>query len=111
MVAYGDGDKPVWATEFGWLIHPPTCCLSRSDWPDRAWQAVSERQQARYVLRAFAYAERNWPWMEAMFLWNLDYSRYPDEVDEICPSCDSMGWYSILNPDGSPRMAYQWLAR
>jgi hypothetical protein len=48
--------------------------------------------------------------MEAMFLWNLDYSRYSPGKDLACQNCESMGWYSILNPDGSPRLAYKWLA-
>jgi hypothetical protein len=109
MVAYGDETKPVWATEFGWLIQPPSCCLTRSDWPARSWQVVSEGKQARYIVRAFDYAETHWPWMDVMFLWNLDYSRYPDAEDETCPNCDSMGWFSILDPDGTPRRAYDWL--
>jgi hypothetical protein len=115
MREYGDEDKPVWATEFGWIIRPPDCCRERDDWPGRYWQVVSEGSQARYIVRAYAHAERYWPWMEAMFLWNLDYSRYPrkprdaSELDEGCPPCDSMGWYSILNRDGSPRQAYELL--
>ena len=109
MVAHGDGDKPVWATEFGWIMRPSLCCRARLDWPGTYWQGVSEKQQAAYTVDAFAYADRRWPWMEAMFLWNLDYSRYPAEIDEGCPYCDSMGWYSILNPDGSPRLAYEML--
>jgi len=111
MVAYGDEDKPVWATEFGWIIRPPPCCRGQSDWPARYWQVVSEETQARYILHAFTYARRYWPWMEAMFLWNLDFSRYTPGSDETCPSCETMGWYSILNPDGSPRLAYSWLAK
>ena len=108
MVEYGDGGKPAWATEFGWLIRPPPCCLSRSDWTSHYWQAVSEGQQARYLLRAYDYVEANWPWMQATFLWNLDWSRY-QPYDEACPNCETMGAYSILNPDGSPRTAYKWL--
>jgi hypothetical protein len=109
MVEHGDAGKPVWATEFGWIIDPPPCCLTRSDWPLRQWQAVSERAQARYIVDAFAYAQDNWPWMEAMFLWNLDYGRYSRGKDKVCPYCESMGWYGILNSDGSPRLAYKWL--
>jgi hypothetical protein len=109
MVEYGDEDKPMWATEFGWLIRPPACCRERRDWPLRYWQVVSEGRQARYIRRAFAYAQEQWPWMEVMFLWNLDYSRYPYKPDPECPYCDSMGAYSILDPDGTPRMAYEWL--
>ena len=108
MVEYGDGDKPAWATEFGWLIRPPPCCLSRSDWYAHHWQAVSEGQQGRYLLRAYEYIESNWPWMEAAFLWNLDWSRYQPR-DEVCPNCETMGAYSILDPDGSPRTAYKWM--
>ena len=110
MLEYGDGQKPVWASEFGWIIRPPTCCRSRLDWPAYYWQVVSEQQQAQYIVCAFAYAQEHWPWMEAMFLWNLDYSRYYPGKDETCLNCESMGWYSILNPDGSPRLAYKWLA-
>ena len=108
MVEYGDGEKPAWATEFGWLIRPPPCCLTRSDWYAHHWQAVSEGQQARYLLRAYDYIEANWPWMEATFLWNLDWSRYQPR-NETCPNCETMGAYGILNPDGSPRTAYKWL--
>lgn len=109
MSEYGDADKPVWATEFGWIIRPPPCCREREDWPTRYWQAVSAGMQARYISRAFAYADANWPWMEVMFLWNLDYSRYPHRSDPRCPNCETMGWYSILAPDGTPRPAYRWL--
>lgn len=109
MAAYGDGDKPVWATEFGWLVRPPICCQSSREWGLVSAQAVTEGQQARYLLRAIDYAEQNWPWMEVMFLWNLDYSRYPPDPAVQCPYCDSMGWYSILRPNGSPRQAYRWL--
>jgi hypothetical protein len=109
MEEFGDVDTPVWATEFGWIVRPPGCCLAREDWPSRVWQAVSERSQAQYLVDAIRYAERNWPWMEVLFVWNLDYSRYPEARDEACPYCDTMGWYSILNPDGSPRLAYEWL--
>jgi len=109
MEEYGDGDKPMWATEFGWIVRPPPCCRTQGDWPARLWQAVAEGRQARYTVRAFAYAEDHWPWMEVMFLWNLDYARYHLGGDETCAHCESMGWYSILNPDGSPRLAYKWL--
>jgi hypothetical protein len=109
MVEYGDARKPVWATEFGWLIRPPACCLRETEWQAWGWQAVTRGQQARYIVRAFDYAKVYWPWMDVMFLWNLDYSRYPEEERALCPNCDSMGWFSILDPDGSPRRSYEWL--
>lgn len=106
MVEAGDADTPVWATEFGWIIRPPACCLSQSDWSVWAWQAVTEGTQGNYLVRAFAYAETYWPWMETMFLWNLDFSRYTPAASKSCPPCETMGWFSILKPDGSPRRAY-----
>ncbi len=108
MVEYGDGDKPVWATEFGWMIRPPPCCLVHGDWYAHAWHTTSEGRQARYLIRAYRYAEDHWPWMQVMFLWNLDWSRYQPRI-EGCGYCASMGYYSILKPDGTPRLAYEWL--
>jgi hypothetical protein len=90
MVEYGDESKPIWATAFGWMIYPPPCCREQGDWPAHGGQTVSERRQAQYIGRAYAYAERHWPWMEAMFLWNLDYSRYPRksrDPSELDPRC------------------------
>jgi hypothetical protein len=109
MVEYGDENKPVWATEFGWLIRPPPCCLAHSDWYAQAWHATTEGRQARYLIRAYRYAGEHWPWMQVMFLWNLDWDRYQPYI-EGCGYCDSMGAYGILDPDGSPRQAYEWLA-
>lgn len=108
MEQNNDGDKPIWATEFGWIISPPSYCLSMSDWPQRAWQAITPEQQADYLVRAIQYAGAHWPWMGVMIIWNLDYSRYPPGESENTPSpeCETMGWYSLLNPDGTPRPAY-----
>lgn len=108
MVEYGDEDKPMWATEFGWLVRLPACCLAHSDWHAHAWYATTESHQGRYLLRAYRYAEEHWPWMQVMFLWNLDWSRYQEPI-KGCGYCESMGTYSILRPDGSTRPAYRWL--
>ncbi len=105
MVAHGDGDKPVWNTEFGWLLdaaeegHPE--CVSYWDSIGFAWQRVSAAQQADYLERAFAYADANWPWMGVMFVSNLDFSTMPWYT-----TCEPMRWFAILHSDGSPRPAY-----
>jgi len=103
MVERGDGDKPIWATEWGWLLDPAEKGVSCS-WPYRDWQRVSEAKQADYLRRAFLYACRHWPWMGLMFVSNLDFSTAPWYKE-----CEPMRWYSILNPDGSPRLAYTYL--
>ena len=65
MLANGDGDKAVFITESGWNDHP------------RWTQAVRPSQRSAYTLRAFEYAERNWPWLEKLCIWAL---RYPADV-------------------------------
>jgi polysaccharide biosynthesis protein PslG len=98
MEQFGAGQKQLWATEFGWLINPQEEGVSCA-WPDLDWQRVSRAQQADYVKRAFAYAQTNWPWMGAMFLWNYDFSRSPLYPDP----CEQMKWFSIVDPSGQPR--------
>ena len=100
MVANGDGDTPIWGTEWGWLIRRPEC---ESQWraEGRWWQVVSEQQQADYLVRAFHYAEAHWPWMGPLFV-NYDYAIAK-------PNCDALSWYGIINADGTHRPAYNAL--
>ncbi|MFN2242844.1 MAG: hypothetical protein ACK2U2_11190 [Anaerolineae bacterium] len=93
MVAEGDGDKMVWATELGWTTDPVG--------EEQQWLRVSEEQQARYLLTAFEQAAREWPWLERIAVWNLS-SRLAVE--------DEMRGYSILSTAGTPKPAYRALA-
>jgi PKD repeat protein len=101
MLAYGDA-SPVWATEFGWVLETG-CNLGEHEWME-----VGEAQQAEYLAAAYAYADENWPWMGAMFLFNLDFGTcYWYE------RCDPMRWYSITyrenpyDPGNSPILPRQ----
>lgn len=100
MEANGDGDTPIWGTEWGWLIRRPEC---ESQWraEGRWWQVVPEQQQADYLVRAFQYAEAHWPWMGPLFV-NYDFARAK-------PNCDAMSWYGIINANGIHRIAYDAL--
>ncbi|HEY75588.1 MAG TPA: hypothetical protein G4O00_05320 [Thermoflexia bacterium] len=104
MVAHGDGDKPVWATEFGWLLDSDErgveCDPEWEAW-GFAWQQVSAQQQADYLVRAFQYADANWDWMGVMVVSNLDFN-----TTGWYATCDPLNWFSILETDGSPRPAY-----
>lgn len=107
MVAHGDGDKPVWGTEFGWLLDSDEEGVEcDGDWEvwGFAWQQVSGQEQADYLVRAFQYADANWPWMGVMVVSNLDFSTVPWYA-----TCDPLRWFSVLRPDGSPRLAYDAL--
>jgi hypothetical protein len=103
MVANGDSDKQIWATEWGWLLREDSC---QSDWlaQGRWWQVVDESTQAEYIQDAFEYAYDNWPWMGPMFLFNLDFS-----LSGWYDDCDAVRYYAIRNPDSTPREAYNML--
>ncbi|MCJ7668182.1 MAG: carboxypeptidase regulatory-like domain-containing protein, partial [Anaerolineae bacterium] len=96
MVAQGDGDKQMWAIEFGWIVDTRNCpgegCSG--PWTGRAWQIVTESQQADYLVRAYDYAYQNWPWMGVMTFFNLDFNIAPWYA-----CCDPIRGYAITgNP-------------
>ncbi len=108
MVAHGLGDKPMWATEFGWIRNPNPdglgWCTLVPDFNDPfGWMLVDELQQADYLSRALAYADAHWPWMQAMFVWNLDWN-------DQGWTCDHVRFFSLRHVDGSATPAYEALA-
>ena len=90
MVAQGLGDKKMWATEFGWIVEPPAHCLADGSWAGRQWQIVTEAEQAQNLVGAYQYATRHWPWLEAMFIFNLNFNHRGD-LDE----CEQMRYYAV----------------
>lgn len=90
MQANGVGDKTIWATEFGWIVTPPAHCLADPSWDGRLWQIVSEQKQADNLVGAFQYATANWPWMEAMFIFNLNFNQAG-----YYPECEQMRYYAV----------------
>ncbi|MGQ9626046.1 MAG: cellulase family glycosylhydrolase [Anaerolineae bacterium] len=95
MAASGDGETPIWITEFGWPL--------RTGWEmgEHAKWMVNEEEQATYLVRACRKADEEWPWAQALLPFNLDFSTVPwYRASEI------MRWYAILHPDRSPRLAY-----
>lgn len=95
MTANGDGETPIWITETGWVL--------QTSWHLDEHEAigVTEMEQAEYVARAYQKAAQEWPFVEGLFLFNLDFSTVA-----WYPSAEPMRWYAILNPDGTPRPAY-----
>jgi hypothetical protein len=115
---YGLGRKPVWVTEFGWLRDPSYdpgypgwvpggCHLNNVYRASFEWMDVPEAQQADYLTRAFQYADEHWPWMGAMFVWNLDWHDYNW-------LCEPARYFSVRKDDGmplgAPALAYGALA-
>lgn len=87
MLEHGDGQKPLWASNWGWNSLP-------SDWNgDRSiWGSVGEEERIRYTLQAFDRAHRELPWLGAMILQHWQ----PNAVS------DSAQWgFSLLGQDGA----------
>lgn len=95
MTLNGDGGKPFWVLEFGWTTDQVN--------PEYSWYAVTPEQQADYIVRAYQYAQVNWaPQVGPMFVWNI--------ADPSWTEANEQYWWSITNPDGTPRPAYVALA-
>ncbi len=95
MTNNGDAETPMWITEAGWVL--------QTSWNlvEHEAIAVDQAQQAEYLARAYQKVQAEWPWVEAMFLFNLDFSSVP-----WYGAAEPMRWYAILNPDRTPRPAY-----
>ena len=97
MAAHGDGAKKVWVTEFGWSTANAA--------PGYEYGADnSDQQQADYLVRAFSMARTQYPWVGAMFVWNLNFPA----VTGLSPADEKVP-FGIINRDWSPRPAYRAL--
>ena len=118
MAAAGATQMQMWATEFGWIRHPEsdpwtdengrvssyTWCGGQPEMSGFLWMLVTEQQQADYLVRAFQYADANWPWMGPMFVWNLDFF-YRGTL------CTPQRFYSLFHAtDGNPNSLSPTLA-
>jgi hypothetical protein len=96
MLEYGDVQRQLWVTEFGWPSTENMGGMDTTGW--EYGREVSERQQAAYIVRAFQMGDER-PWVGTMFLWNLNLAT-------IWGSGNPASAYSLLRPDGSYRPAY-----
>lgn len=100
--------KQVWLTEFGWLRDPAedgvTCDDNNPEFKGFAWLRVSGEQQANYLVRAFQYADENWPWVGPMFVWNLNWHQ-----QTWLNMCSHQRWFSLLRLNGEQTLAFKKL--
>lgn len=90
MVQNGDSGKQMWLTEFGWTIDNVN--------PAYSWYGVDERTQANYLVQAYQLG-KTYPWMGMMSVWNFNFAW-------MSPPPDEKSFWSIMNPDHTPRQAY-----
>lgn len=94
MVAQGDGDKPIWASNFGWNHLP-------SEWqgPPSIWGEASSTDQVQFTAEAYQRAQNEWPWLAGMILqhWQPD-APLDDPIQgfAVAPSADR--WSGVINP-------------
>ena len=98
MLAHGDAETPIWITEAGWVLQ------ANWDLGEHQLIGVSESKQGTYLARSYAKVQEEWSFVQAMFLFNLDFSTVA-----WYPAPEPMRWYAILNPDRTPRPAYTLL--
>ena len=95
MVQNGDDAKQVAIMEMGWTADP------RPNSP-YSWHSVSEEQKGEYLVRAIQYARQNWtPWVGFMSIIYIP--------DPAWTASDEQYYWSITNPDGTARAAYNAL--
>jgi hypothetical protein len=94
MVANADADKQVWLMEFGWTTNPVH--------PEYSWYRTTDEKKAELIVQSFKFAQQSWsPWIGVMVLWNI--------ADPAWTSDEEQYWWSISNPDGTTRPAYERL--
>jgi len=83
--------KRIWATEIGWMRDFNAGGCAAAPWaPVFGGFPLSEAGQADQLVGAYQYARWHWPWMGAMFVFNLDYDRRDQDA-----CADEQGWFAV----------------
>jgi hypothetical protein len=99
MTQSGDGDRKLWATEFGWAS-----IENLTDRPNPGYEYAADNtefEQAGYLVDALGIA-RSKGYMGVMFIWNLNFAAARGNDDERAA-------FGIVTEDWSERPAYQTL--
>lgn len=100
MESYGDGDKKLWFTEFGWASSYPDPAPSGYEYAGDNTPAM----QAANLVRAFEIARAK-GYVGVMFVWNLNFAPIAEATDTYAKKA-----FSIINRDWTARPAYNALA-
>jgi len=103
MVRNGDGNKAIWATQWGWNALP-------NDWDGApsVWGLTDEHTQAARSVATLERAREEWPWMGGMIIENLQPEVSPSTASRR--DLENPRWgFSLLAPDGTTRPVYNAL--
>jgi hypothetical protein len=95
MAQHGDLERRGMITEFGTLEQTPI------DLGPYAWMELPSDARADYLVQALRMASSQYPWLLGATVFNLDYAS-----NASLSSTSERGWFSLLNPDRSPRLAF-----
>jgi len=95
MERHGDGGKRALVTEMGTVEQAP------HDQGIYEWMELPPDRRGEYLVNALRIGNGNYPWFLGANLFNLDYATVPWNSPSGAPY-----WFSLLNPDRSPRPAY-----
>lgn len=93
MEQRGDSAKPGLITEFGTLEQ------TSIDLGPYTWMELPSDVRANYLVQALHMANAQYPWLLGATVFNLDYA-------STMPQTSERGWFSLLNADRSPRLAF-----
>ena len=108
MIRNGDGNRPVWAAEYGWVSVPQThlsAYQAPPTGPANQWgENISEAQQAAYLVSGIERVRQEWPWIGVVNVWFFRAD------DELAKNLDTpTNYWAIVNRDYQPRPAYTTL--
>ncbi len=95
MEQRGDSAKPGMITEMGTLEQTSV------DLGPYAWMELPSNARADYLVEALHMASTQYDWLMGATVFNLDYASMSG-----LPPTSERPWFSMLNPDHSPRLAY-----
>jgi hypothetical protein len=93
MAAHGDGDKPIWMTEFGWSTTTQTC--DAGTFAGQKPGGVGEADQARYLTQA-AHCLSLYPYVQVALWFTLTDG----------PGAGAGDRYGLLRADGTRKPSY-----
>ena len=92
MERNGDTATPIWATELGWNVNPPSMAI-------QSYGRVTPSLQARYTVRAFERVREQWPWLQVAYVW---YWKRADETNRD----QDWFWFRLADPDFTLQPVY-----
>jgi hypothetical protein len=92
MTQYGDGDKPIWFTEFGWTSHANTSGMAN-------WElGVTPQTQGDYLVRTLKLLKASYPYVTNAFWYEAS--------DQNTGTTSNIDNYGLLTSSFVPKPAY-----